>query len=73
MPIAYNADKGTWKLYDATEEETNAIVQIAAEHLCEAFGAETTQKIMRDAAAFHALKPDESYAGVEMKNSTTLN
>lgn len=73
MPIAYNPDKGTWKLFDATEEETDAIVQIAAEHLCEAFGAETTQKIMNDAAAFHKLNPKESEAGVEISRPPTLN
>lgn len=73
MPITYDPDKGTWKLYDATEAETDAIVQIAADHLCEAFGAETTQKIMNDAAAYHKSNPEASQAGVETNRPPTLN
>ncbi len=73
MPITFNPAKGTWQLYDATDEETDAIVQIAAEHLCEAFGAETAQKIMKDAASFHEYKPEESQAGVEVTQPKTLN
>jgi hypothetical protein len=73
MPITYDPDKGTWKLYEATEAETDVIVQIAAEHLCQAFGAETTQKIMNDAAAYHKANPETSQAGVEMNRPPTLN
>lgn len=73
MPITYNPDKGTWKLYDATEAETDAIVQIAVEHLLEAFGAETTHKIMNDAAAYHKSNPEASQAGVGVNSPPTLN
>lgn len=49
MPISYNKAAQTWELENATEDEKEALINIAVNQLVEMFGEQAAQKIFEQA------------------------
>lgn len=56
MPIFYNKAEDTWELKDATEDEKNALIELAKNSIVEFFGDEVADKIMSRVAVMPSLE-----------------
>lgn len=71
MPIVYNHEEQSFTLQEPTDEEKNALFNLAIEHITGMFGEQVANSVIRDAAEYH--KQQVGKKDVIVSNLPVLN